>query len=155
MIAATPNETSPDMRPSKNFLAITVCFISGLLLGACASPAAAPTPTPSVAIFQLIKPDGATVDFTLDALKQLPLTSIIYESSPEEGPALLDVLAAAGITDFAEVTLTGTDGSLTLKQADVTPEVVLDFTNRGGVKVAAPTLPRDQRVRDIFKIEVK
>jgi hypothetical protein len=103
----------------------------------------------------VIKPDGTTMDFTLDALKQLPLTSIMADGSPEEGPALRDVLSAAGISEFTEVTLTGADGTLTLAQADVTPEVVLDFNNRGGVKVASPTLPREQRVRDIFKIEVK
>jgi hypothetical protein len=77
------------------------------------------------------------------------------EGSPEEGPALLDVLTAAGISDFTEVTLTGADGSITLAKADVTAEVVLDFNDRGGVKVASPTMARDQRVRDIFKIEVK
>jgi hypothetical protein len=134
--------------------------VSSLLVGACASPAAAPTsappsPTPGAAIFQVIKPDGVAVDFTLDDLKQLSLTTIMFEGSPEEGPALLDVLSAAGITDFAEVTLTGSDGRYTYARADVTPEVVLDFNNRGGVKLASPTLPRNERVRDIFKIEVK
>jgi hypothetical protein len=117
-----------------------------------ASDAASPA---GDAIFRLIKPDGAAVDFTLDDLKALPLISIFSEGSPEEGPALLDVIKAGSIMDFREVTVTGVDGTYTLARDAITPEVVLDFNNRGGVKLVSPDLPRDRRVRDIFKIEVR
>jgi hypothetical protein len=133
---------------------LSVFVMIGVAVTACAAPATTPAPAGD-AIFQLIKPDGAVVEFTLDRLKALPLVSILSDGSPEEGPALLDVIKAAGITNFREVTLTGLDGSYTYARAAITPRVVLDFNNRGSVKLASPELPRDRRVRDIFKIEVK
>lgn len=154
------------VRPRLIYSTISVLFV----LAACgpaatdspkvtSAPASSVTPAAASAtgnsVFQVIKPDGTTVDFALDDLKKLPLTSIMSEGSPEEGPSLLDVLKAANITDFTEVTLTGVDGSRTLTREEVTPEVVLDFNNRGSVKLASPTLPREARVRDIVKIEVK
>ncbi len=119
-------------------------------------PAAEATSAPtSDGVFDVIKADGTTVAFTLDDLKALPLTSIVSDGNPQEGPSLLAVLEKAGVSDFSEVTLTGADGSKTLTQAEVTDQVILDFNNRGSVKLVAPDLAKDARIRDIVKIEVK
>lgn len=69
---------------------------------------AQPTEVPSSpALFQIIKPDGSTFDVTLDAVKALPLAVVKAEGKVEEGPYLSDILALAGVTEFTEVTLTG------------------------------------------------
>ena len=119
-------------------------------------PAAEATTAPtSDGVFDVIKADGTTVAFTLDDLKALPLTSIVSDGNPQEGPSLLAVLEKAGVTDFSEITLTGADGSKTLTRAEVTDQVILNFNNRGSVKLVAPDLAKDARIRDIVTIEVK
>lgn len=120
------------------------------------SPAVAATTAPTGAsVFDVVRADGTTVAFTLDDLKALPLTSIVSDGNPQEGPSLLAVLAKAGVTDFSEVTLTGADGSKTMAHDEVTDQVILDFNNRGSVKLVSPDLAKDARIRDIVKIEVK
>ena len=64
------------------------------------------------------------------------------------------MLKAAGVTDFKEVTLTGTS-TLTLNRDQVNAEVILDFNNRGLVKFASTTVPQANWPKDLSKIEVK
>ena len=99
---------------------IILFFTFCLLVSAC-SPAATPAPvvnapktpqslqpTPGKGVlFQVIKPDGSSVGFTWDDLKKLPLANLTVEGKVEEGPKLIDVLKAAGVTDFSEVSLSG------------------------------------------------
>jgi hypothetical protein len=91
---------------------------------------------------------------TVDALKQLPLVTITSDGQPQEGPSLLSVLGAAGVTDFTSVTVTGTSGSKTLTKAEVTQDVILDFNNRGKTKLVSPTMPKADRVIDVATIEL-
>jgi hypothetical protein len=111
-------------------------------------------PKPAEAIFQLVKPDRTVVNFTVADLKKLPFTSIVVGAKPQEGPALLAVLDAAGVTDFKQVTVSG-DGSVTLTKEQITGEVVLDFANRGTVKIASPDLPIPSPAKDITLIVVE
>ena len=113
-----------------------------------------PTPV-SDALFQVIKPDGSTVGFTWDDLKKLPLAQLTIEGKVEEGTKILDVLQAAGVTDFNQINLTGSNGSMTIDREQVTDEVILDFTNRGTVKLAAVDIPKAEWIKDIFEIKVE
>ncbi len=90
----------------------------------------------------------------MDDLKKLPLTTIIVSGKPQEGPALADVLKAANIQDYTQVTVIGT-GQVVLQKDEVTPQVVLDFNNRGTVKLASPALPIPSPVQDITTIKVE
>lgn len=138
-----------------------------LLFVGCAAPATPAVPAPTAAataaapaappggVFQVIKPDGSAVTVSLDDLKKLPLITIMSDGQPEEGPSLLAVLSSVNVTDFKTVSLTGADGTRDLQRADVTPDVILDFNNRGSVKLVSPTMSKDVRVRDITKIVVK
>jgi len=156
----------------KHNLTLTLILL-GLLLSACAAPAAAtesavappaegpktpqalqPTPVAD-ALFVVVKADGSSQGFTWDALKQLPLATIRVEGKIEEGPKLMDILTAAGVTSFSEVTLTGNNGSITLPQAQVDDNTILDFTNRGTVKLASTYVPKADWIKDITEIEVK
>jgi hypothetical protein len=120
---------------------------------ASASPASTPATGPT--IFNVVAPDGTSTAFTLDALKALPSKSITSDGSPQEGPAVLDVIKAAGITTFSSVTFTGATGTRTMAAADVTADVILDFNNRGSVKLVSPTMSKSDRVIDITRIEAK
>lgn len=157
------------MPTSSTFWVRGLPVICAIALAACA-PAATPAPAATQApaseatqapapagdaVFQVVKADGASVPFTLDDLKALPLTSIVSDGNPQEGPAVLAVLEKAGVTDFSEITITGVDGSKTFTHDEVTPELIFDFNNRGSVKLVAPDLAKDARIRDITKIEVK
>lgn len=144
-------------------------FFLALILSACGAtpdatevsndrpntPQSHQTSLVSEALFQVIKPDGTTQDFKWDNLKKLPLARITVEGKTEEGPKLLDVLHAAGITDFEEVTLTGSTSPVTLTRDQVDDNTILDFTNRGTVKLATAYLPKADWTKDISKIVVK
>ncbi len=106
-------------------------------------------------VFRLVTADGSVKAFSLDDLKKLPLTSIMSNGQPQEGPALRAVLQAAGVTSFAQVKVTGTNGSATLTQAEVTKDVILDFNNRGKVKLVSPSMPKPKRIIDVITIEAR
>ena len=149
---------------------ITLFFAFCLLISAC-SPAATPAPTNVVnapktpqalqptpgkgVLFQVIKPDGSSVGFTWDDLNKLPLTEITVEGKVQEGPKLFDVLKAAGVTDFSEVSLSGSASPVTLTKAQVNDNTILDFNNHGTVKFASTYIPKPQWTKDVAKIEVK
>jgi len=144
-----------------------------LLLSACAAPAVetepaatlssespktpqALQPTPvAEALFVVIRVDGSSQGFTWDELGQLPLATVEAEGKIEEGPKLMDVLNAAGVTDFSEVTLTGNNGSITLTREQVDDNTILDFTNHGTVKLASTYVPKADWIKDITEIKVK
>jgi hypothetical protein len=137
-------------------------LVAGLILMAACGSAAAPASQPGApqvdapaadALLQVIAPTG-TQGFSLSDLQKLPATTIMVDGKPQDGPAVLDVLKAAGVADFKEITLSGA-GTLTLSKDQVTAEVILDFTNRGTVKFAAASVPQANWPKDITRIEVK
>jgi len=119
------------------------------------NPTASASIPKSETIFELVKPDGSKIPFLMNDLKNLPLTTIFADGSPQEGPTLLAVLKSAKVEEFKEVAVTGREGTKTLPRSEVTDQLVLDFNNRGSVKLASPTMPRDERIRDITRIEIK
>ena len=136
---------------------IPVLFLLIFLLSACASAVktAEPTQTKSTGLFQIIKPDGSKFDVTLDAVKKLKLAQITVEGKVQEGPKLLDVLSLAGVTDFTEVTITGSSAPSTLKREQVDGNTILDFSNRGTMKLATTYIPKADWTKDITQITVK
>ena len=124
------------MTPVKKIILILFLFLT--LLSACTSAKEAPKPAQaqSNALFVIVKPDGSKFDVTLDAVKKLPLAQINVEGKVQEGSKLLDVLSLAGVTDFAEVTIVGASAPSTLKREQVDDNTILDFSNRGTMKLA-------------------
>lgn len=160
---------------------ITVIFILGLMMTACGSTPteaapAAPTDAPATeapaqpqatetpapisntppALFQIVKADGTTFDVTLDALKALPLAQVKAEDGKvDEGPYLSDVLALAGVTEFTEVTLTGSSNPVTLTFEQVDEKTILDFNNHGTMKLSTSYVPKANWTKDVSLITVK
>ncbi|MFM7128787.1 MAG: hypothetical protein ACKO0V_05460 [bacterium] len=108
-----------------------------------------------IRVFDLVRADGSTQAFSLDDLKKLPLATIFAEGNPQEGPSLAAVLKSAAVADFQEVAITGREGTKRMNKAEITQEVILDFNNRGSVKLVSPTMPHEARIRDITRIEVR
>jgi len=145
-------------------------FVLSLLLSACASPAAStnvpagngpktpqalqPTAV-STALFQIIKPDGTEFGVTLAALKTLPLAQVTAEGKVEEGPYLSDILALAGVTEFKEVTLTGSSNPVILTFEQVDKNTILDFNNHGTLKLSSTYVPKASWTKDVAEIVVK
>ncbi|MCX6067717.1 MAG: hypothetical protein NT121_18505 [Chloroflexi bacterium] len=145
-------------------------FACSLLLFAC-QPAATTTPstaetapktplalqpTPvSTALFQVVKADGSSFGMTWDDLKKLPLANLTVDGKVEEGPKLSDVLTAAGVTDFSEVSLNGSSSPATLTKAQVDDNTILDFNNHGTVKLASTYIPKANWTKDVSEIKVK
>lgn len=114
-----------------------------------------PPPLPDGATLQVLLADGTSKPFSLDDLRQLPSTSITVEAKTEEGPALTEVLKAAGVADFASVTVVGEDQSVTLAKADITAEEILDFTNKDSMKFASTNVPKDKWPHEVHLITVQ
>ena len=113
-------------------------------------------PTVSAAgLFQIVKADGTRFAVTLDALKALPLAQITVDGKVQEGPKLLAVLALADVTQFTEVTLTGSASPATLTFAQVDNNTILDFNNHGTLKLATTYIPMPNWTKDISEITVK
>ena len=140
---------------------ISLLSVVCILLSACGSAQAPKTPqalqpTPvSTALFQVVKADGSSVGFTWDDLKKLPLAQITVEGMVEEGPKLSDVLKAAGVTDFTEISLSGSASPVTITKAQVDYNTILDFNNHGTVKFASTYVPKPQWTKDVSQIKVK
>jgi hypothetical protein len=96
--------------------------------------------------------------FTMDDLRKLGVRRVVMQGKPETGPTLSSVLSAAGVHEFASVTIVGLgvrdSGRLTLARAAIDRNVLLDLANRGTAKVCGPDIPYDKRVRDVVRIEV-
>lgn len=124
----------------------------GLFLTACA-PAA--NTAAAETLLQVVRADGSSQPFTADDIRGLPLAQVTVDGKVEEGPRLLEVLIAAGVSDFSEVTLTGGSAPLTLTRAQVDDNTILDLTNRGTLKLATTHIPKSEWTRDITTITVK
>ena len=143
----------------------SIIFFTALFLSACApaadnAPVEAATeaqaqPSASNALFQIVKADGTTFDVTLDAVKALPLATLQAEGKVEEGPYLKDVLALAGVTEFTEVSLTGSSSPATLTFEEVDENTILDFNNHGTMKLSSTYIPKANWTKDVAQITVK
>lgn len=107
---------------------------------------------------RVVLDDEIVAEFTMEELRQLPEHSFSQWGKSETGPAVLDVLAEAGVTDFTTLTVYGSgvrdDGLLVLDRNEVDADVLFDFANRGTVKIAGPDIAWGDRVRDVTELEV-
>ncbi|HMV28057.1 MAG TPA: hypothetical protein PKE23_01635 [Anaerolineales bacterium] len=142
------------------FLLLSFAATGIMILSACAAPAersAAPETSAdtSQVLFTIIRADGSTYDVTLNAVKALPLAQVQAEGKTEEGPYLKDVLALAGVTEFTEVSLSGSSNPVTLTFEQVDENTILDFNNHGTMKLSSTYIPKAEWTKDVAEIVVK
>lgn len=119
---------------------------------ACPLPTRTPPPMPADALFQVLLPDGKSVAFTPIDIKQLPQTQVSVDGGVEPGLRLLDVLTAAGVTDFSEITFNGKT-TLTLQKEQIDEQSALLTGSTTRLVVAG--LPPEQQVTGVITIRVK
>jgi hypothetical protein len=122
------------------------------------TPTVADLPAPTEApLLQVIKPDGAAFSFSTAELKRIDRGKVYIEGGKVvDGPKVSQILAAAGITTFTQVTYISTDGSSsTMPKAQINDRVILYFTNNGILKLAATGIPKSEWVSRVFQIKVQ
>jgi hypothetical protein len=103
----------------------------------------------------VVKADGNTTTLAAADLQKITPAQVTIGQSDQTGYKLSDVLAAAGVTSFQQVVVTGASGSATLSQADVTADVILSTVDPNSLVLTSPTLTEDKAVKGVTKIEVK
>jgi hypothetical protein len=103
--------------------------------------------------------DGEVVRrFTPSELSSMPQSTITSDGKEQQGPSVLAVLEAAAIGDFARLEVRGMglrdDGRLTLAVAQIDDGLLLDFSDRGTLKLVSPDLGWRERVRDVTELHV-
>lgn len=150
------NESEQGLKPRAIVLIVlgSLCALIAFAWGAqllLASPG-------DIAPLQVIQDGTVLTEYTMEELRDFPSHSFSQLGKSEEGPAVLDVLAEAGVTEFERLTVHGLgirdDGVLILAHDQVTEDVLLDFANRGTVKIAGPDIEWGDRVRDVTILEV-
>jgi hypothetical protein len=143
--------------------AVAVLVVATALLLGCgggsragASPAAAASGQGSYAV--VVRDGGRTVGrFDLAALRAMPQADISTPKSQgkqtQHGPRVRTVLARAGVQRFGRLKVAGPGGTGAFSSAEIDDQVVLDFDNRGTVKLAGANLTVDRWVRDVTELD--
>lgn len=135
---------------------LSLAAIGMMLMSACAASAEEPAAADiSNVLFKIVRADGSTYDVTLNAVKALPLAQVQADGKTEEGPYLKDVLALAGVTEFSEVSLSGSSNPVTLTFEQVDENTILDFNNHGTMKLSSTYIPKAEWTKDVAEIVVK
>jgi hypothetical protein len=130
------------------------------MAGACAGDTAEDPPAADV-VLRVISGDEVAADWTLADLEAaVPFVEVTIDGDAQNGPRLLDLLAASGVEDWQTAEVIGMGEGRTfavgldIAAADVDQSWVLDVTNRGSLKLAADGLARQQWVRDVGEIRI-
>ncbi|MDO8847318.1 MAG: hypothetical protein Q7W51_02870 [Coriobacteriia bacterium] len=140
-------------------LAAVLVLLVGAAIGIETLMSSGPSGSDAEYVVVVIRDGEVLEQFTMDDIRDFDMATIEVLGKIEEGPTLLAVLEAAGVTDFERVHIGGMgirdDGSIVLTRAEVTDEVLLDIANRGTVKVVGPDIAWEDRVRDVTEIVVE
>jgi hypothetical protein len=142
-------------------------IVAGILMAGCsgthpAATAALPgksTPTSSTIAppVLVILADGTSVTLEYATISKLPIQMLTISGKTEQGPTVPDFLAAAGVTDFSQVTLTGLDNrTLTFTRDQLNDNIILALREHPrAVNLMSPNIPEAQWVLHVFKVEVQ
>jgi hypothetical protein len=105
----------------------------------------------------VIRTDGSSVDMTYETISKLPLQTLSIAGRSENGPIVPDFLAAAGVTEFSQVTLFGLENrTLTFTREQLTDEYILALRSSSrAVNLMSPLIPEEQWVLHVFRVEVQ
>ena len=137
-------------------------LVIGAVVGACGEdPNTGIEPRAEEVALRVVVGGEVAFDWTLADLEAATtFTTMNIDGDEQNGPLLLDVLAASGIEswDTAQVLGFGEgrtfEVSLDISGSQVDEGWVLDITNKGTLKLAADDLPRAEWVRDVGEIRL-
>jgi len=103
--------------------------------------------------------DGRTSRyFTIAEMDRLGVRTVNMQGKDEIGTPLLSVLKAAGVSEFKSVAVHGMgvrdSGYLWLAGKQISRDILLSAAKRGTAKMCGPDIPKEDRVRDVTKVEV-
>lgn len=140
---------------------MALALIGGCGGGASADDAPTLEPPADDVVLRVIVGDELAADWTLADLEaSVSFAEVDIDGDTQSGPRLLDVLAASGAEDWKTAQVIGMgegrvfEVGLDIARAGADDEWVLDVTNRGTLKLAAPALAREQWVRDVGEIRI-
>jgi hypothetical protein len=151
VVATALTATPPIAVTSQLATMVPTVAMAGPTVVPSTAPAAA---VPAQALLTVTLADGSQKPFSMADLKQLPAITVNLDGVDQNGPALLEVLKAAGVSDFTSVTVSGVS-SLTLNKSDITAETLFDFSNRNTIKLASANIAKDKWVKDVTQITIK
>jgi hypothetical protein len=139
-------------------VAVVVAVLAALQLAdskGAGGDTSSPAPGYSVAVVR----DGKVLArLTLADLRALPQAHVVIDEKEQDGPLVTDVLDKAAAGPVATVTVVGAglrdSGKLRVGDKAVIDSLVIDFSDRGTVKVCSPKLPWSEWVRDVTEIRV-
>ena len=105
--------------------------------------------------------DNHVASLGLTELHTLPDVTLTMAGKSETGPTLSSVLELAGIKEFSDVKVSGmlkgrlATGELTLKQSEVTDEVILSYNNQGKTKLCGVQIPDTSWIIDVVEIRAE
>jgi hypothetical protein len=116
----------------------------------------APTDSNIAPPIQVILADGTSVTMEYSTVSKLALQMVDIAGKSEQGPTVPDFLAAAGVTDFTQVTFTGLENrTLTFNRDQLSDSIILALREHPrAVNLMSPTIPTEQWVLHVFKVEV-
>ena len=135
-------------------------LVSVAFLAACGGTANQPGGSQGTAYTVTVRSGGNAVGhFDLTGLRALPAVDVATPQSQgkqvQHGPLVRTVLARAGVQQFSQLRVVGLDGAQTFSSAEIDDQVVLDFDNRGTVKLAGAHLSQDRWVRDVTELDAQ
>jgi hypothetical protein len=114
-----------------------------------------PAPGVQQSPIQVVKPDGQAVSLGSAELANAVATSVTAGGQSYQGIPLSTVVLLAGIQDYTQLVISGASNSVTLDKDKVTQDTLVSYSDQGLPQLVSGTLPADQWVKDITKIEVK
>jgi hypothetical protein len=149
---------------NKKIILISI-FVAGLLLSACATKTAE-TPTEAAPVASepiLILSGAAEASWTEEDLKAMTMVDAAYtnkdgETTTYNGVAILDLLAAAGVTDYTTITLIASDGfsaDVTKDELSACPTCIVAFDDEGALRSVMPDFSSKQQVKGLVEISVQ
>lgn len=148
---------------NKKFLLISV-LVAGLLLSACATTSAETATEEAVAAEPALTLSGIVdASWTADDLNAMTLVDVDYTNSDEEtttysGVLVSDLLAVAGVTDYAKLTLIASDGytaEVTADELAACANCIVAFDADGSLRAVMPDLAGSQNVTNLVEITVE
>jgi hypothetical protein len=110
---------------------------------------------------KLFQNDQQVASLGLTELHTLPDVTLTMSGKSEVGPTLSSVLELAGIKNFSDIKVSGmlkgrlATGELTLKQSDITGEVILSYNNQGKTKLCGVRIPDTSWIIDVVEIRAE
>jgi hypothetical protein len=106
---------------------------------------------------EVVLADGTSVTLVYQTIANLPLQFLSINGKTEQGPTIPDFLAAAGVTDFSQVTFTGLENrTLTFTRDQLNDGIILALREHPhAVNLMSPNIPDSQWVLHVFRVQVQ